>query len=181
MKILKEITEENFYPAAPHIESTTFDRRISVRAVMIDENKSVALLRLNAFHAHKLPGGGIDKGEDAMQALERELMEETGCTAEIINELGKVIEYRDQSNLIQESYSYLVRQYNQKGTPSYSENERSQECELIWTKDINEAIQLIKKDVSSNYAGLFIQQRDLTILLAAKAILDNDQQMVILQ
>jgi 8-oxo-dGTP pyrophosphatase MutT (NUDIX family) len=57
--------------------------RPAVRGLVIDETDHVLMVRLvfpeGAFWV--LPGGGIDEGEDVLDALRRELREETGLTA----------------------------------------------------------------------------------------------------
>lgn len=75
-----------------------FERK-AVRAVLIDHNERVALLHAKQRDYYKLPGGGIDEGEDSYKALERELIEETGATAKITKELGQVIEWRDYKQM----------------------------------------------------------------------------------
>lgn len=173
MNVFQEIRDQDFFPSTPSIDSTNFDRRVSVRAVVLDQLGFIALLRLNSFHSHKLPGGGIVKGENTLQTLEREMEEEIGCTVRVLQEIGSIIEYRDQSHLIQVSSCFLTRQYGHKETSSFTEQEKSQKCEVVWVHDIEKAIQLVQSDVSPNYAGLFIQRRDLAILGAAKEIINK--------
>lgn len=52
-------------------------RRFAARAVIFLDGK--LLLTENDFGEVKLPGGGIEPGEDDVQALIREVREETGC------------------------------------------------------------------------------------------------------
>lgn len=54
--------------------------RPAVRGLVIDEKDSVLLVRLSFSHGAfwVLPGGGIDGHEDHVDALRRELSEETG-------------------------------------------------------------------------------------------------------
>lgn len=56
--------------------------RPAVRGLVIDENDSVLLVRLSFPHGAfwVLPGGGIDGDEDHLDALRRELSEETGLS-----------------------------------------------------------------------------------------------------
>ena len=60
--------------------------RPAVRGLVIDEDDHVLMVRLvfpeGAFWV--LPGGGIDEGEDVLDALRRELREETGLTEPVI-------------------------------------------------------------------------------------------------
>lgn len=173
MNILQEIRDQDLFPSIQSVDSTNYDRRESVRAVVLDQQNSVALLRLDSLNSHKLPGGGIERGENTLRALEREMQEEIGCKVRVLREIGSIIEFRDQSNLIQVSRCFLTRQYGHKGTSSFSEQEKSQKCEVLWAHDIEKAIQLVQSDVSPNYAGLFIQRRDLAILKAARELISE--------
>ena len=138
---------------------------------MFDLDSQVALLRVQKFGYHKLPGGGIDAGEDIIKALNRELMEEIGCTTTIGREVGQVDEYRDQTKLFQESFCYLAEVVGEKGQPDYTADELENGLEILWVKSIDEAISLINSDMPLEYAGKFIQARDLKILQAAEALI----------
>ena len=59
MELLKEIKDKKF----PEDESTLKIREAS-RAILFDENDLIPLLFVSKYNYHKLPGGGIDEGED---------------------------------------------------------------------------------------------------------------------
>ncbi|MCC6711101.1 MAG: NUDIX domain-containing protein, partial [Candidatus Pacebacteria bacterium] len=75
-------------------ESKTYQIREAVRAIVIDEQNNLAILHVTNYQYYKLPGGGINPGENKLTALKRECLEEIGCEIEITAELGKIIEYR---------------------------------------------------------------------------------------
>ncbi len=64
-------------------------RTFGVRALLIDPAGRIALVRHHYISGWYLPGGGVNKGESAEDAIRRELAEEVGLTAvEIAGLLG---------------------------------------------------------------------------------------------
>ena len=80
MKLLLELREEDIELISKHPCSK---RRDAARAVLLKGNK-IALIYVSRHGYHKLPGGGIEKGESIEDALFREIKEETGCKKKII-------------------------------------------------------------------------------------------------
>jgi len=156
----------------PELARANFFHRESVRAVFIDGVGAVALLHSTKRSYLKLPGGGIEEGEDRATALYRELLEETGCKSHIICELGRVVEYRDFVCMEQTSDCYIAQVEGQKGAPSYTEDEISEGFELVWAPNINEALRLVRGvDPLNDLQIKFMRQRELVILEAAQEVL----------
>lgn len=173
MQHLLTITEPDVVPGAEPADSTNFKKRDAARAVLLDKDDGVFLLKVGKHNYHKLPGGGVDEGEDMKAALARELLEEVGCKAEIIDEVGEIIEYRDQFELIQTSHCYLARQIDEQVDASLEEGEIEEGLHEVKASSIDEAISLLENDEPDNYEGRFIKIRDTALLKKAKEILEN--------
>lgn len=167
MKLLREIHHSELVPNAKDVNPANFRERNAARAVVTDKDNRVALLYVGKYGYHKLPGGGVEDNENVKQALERELLEEIGCRAEIANELGKIVEYRDEWSQKQTSYCYVAKQVGEAGQPDFTEKELSEGFAITWVKNINEAIALLEHDSPKDYSGKFIRERDLAFLKAA--------------
>jgi 8-oxo-dGTP diphosphatase len=143
--------------------------RKAARAVLFDKNK-IALLFASKLKYHKLPGGGVKKKENIKKALAREIMEETGCTAKVKGEVGKIIEYRDNFKLKQFSYCFIADVTKKKNKPKFTKNEKSEGFKLKWVS-LENAIKTIENNKSEDYGGKFRVNRDLTFLRKAEEII----------
>ena len=86
MQLLKVIRNEDI---GFKRKSVKYKVRKAARAVLFDKDKT-ALLFVFKHNYHKIPGGGVKSYEDIKIALSREILEETGCTAEIKEEIGVI-------------------------------------------------------------------------------------------
>ncbi len=170
MKLLKEIKDKEW----PKDESTLKIREAS-RAVLFDRNGLIPLLFVSKYSYYKLPGGGIDVGENKIKALVREVLEEVGSKIEIEGEVGKVIEFRSKWNLKQVSYCYIGRIIS-KGTPTFTEKELRQGFKLLWLP-LDEAISKVENSKPTNYEGSFIQKRDAIFLREVKKQLTPESEV----
>ena len=173
MKHLLTILESDIYPEKINLSSEDFRIRNAARAVVLNNKGEVALLKANTYSYHKLPGGGIEQGEDMELALQRELLEEIGCKANITSEVGEIIEYRDKWKMRQISHCYLAQQVGKQQPPAFTQSEIDEGFEVIWINSIESAIKLLEQDKPENYDGLFIQCRDIQLLKTAHQLLSS--------
>ncbi|MCD6579552.1 NUDIX domain-containing protein [bacterium] len=83
------------------------DHRKSVAAIIIDEHKNILVFqRKDHPDNFQLPQGGIDHGEDSIDALKRELKEETNIFDFRILRKSKKEYCYDLENYIREGKSY---------------------------------------------------------------------------
>lgn len=167
MEILKEIKDKE-WPG----DLSALKFREASRAIIFDEHNLIPMLFVSKHNFHKLPGGGINPGENKIEALIREIREETGCEIEVIGEVGQIVEHRSKWNLKQVSYCYLGK-IILKGKLDFTNEEIKDGFQLVWLS-LDEAISRIEKEKPEHYEGSFIVQRDLIFLQKAKEILNKN-------
>jgi ADP-ribose pyrophosphatase YjhB (NUDIX family) len=173
MKRLLELRDSDIFPNTKDIDPAGFRERQAVRAVVIDDLGRVALLWVENYNHHKLPGGGVeDEDRGSLErTLSREILEELGSEVEIIRTVGTIIEYEGQVNKLRISHCYLAEQTGQVVEPSLTQREIDDGQEIRWAQDIREAIAIIEIDEPNDYIGQFIKVRELAFLRAAALLL----------
>lgn len=143
--------------------------RSAARGVVFDQHNKVALLPVTAHNYYKLPGGGIEEGEDTLEAFRRECLEEIGSDVEVVQELGSVVEYRVEFSLVQTSYCFVGKTIGDRKETAFTQHEMDQGFkQAVWVF-LDEAIELMKNQ-ANNYEGKFIVERDTFLLNKVKQL-----------
>lgn len=171
MNVLRTIRQSDVEPGYSGAVSS-YKERYAARAVLSDAAGRIALLHAAQRDYYKLPGGGVEEGEDMSLALARELLEEVGAVAEVTGEIGRVEEWRDRENggLHQVSDAYSAAVSGPIGEPDFTESELAEGFAVKWADDIEEAVWLVEaaKD-NPDTEVRFMALRDVTILRSAAA------------
>ena len=176
MHIITEITDEVF-----GMESVPFNKptvRYGARGIVVREDGCIAVFYKQVKNEYKLPGGGIDEGEEPEIAFEREVLEEAGCEVSNIKLLGITKELKSRENFQQLSYVYSARVTKDTGHLQMTQKEIDEGGCLIWLtpedaleKIIACANKLKASDYDSVYRTKFMNYRDREIL---KYYIDNN-------
>ncbi|NGZ77001.1 GNAT family N-acetyltransferase [Saccharibacillus alkalitolerans] len=168
LPLLREIRDADLFgqgSSPPAADESAYALRQAARAVLLDDAGRMALMHVAKDGYHKLPGGGIEGGEDVFAALRREMKEEAGASIEVTGEIGMTAEYVADYRLIQFSYAYSARVVGSPGESNFTDEEREGGFAAKWVKP-EDALELMQNDRPASYSGHFIRCRDLAILRA---------------
>ena len=155
---------------------TDHNREI-VRAIVFDENRDyyfVRVMRNDDFGKAELietSGGGVENGEDLINAIKRELKEELGAEVDIVCKIGIVSDYY---NLI---HRHNINNYYLCKVISFGDKHLTKdevECFHLSTLKMNydDAIKEYER-CSNTKLGRLIANRELPILKRAKEIMEG--------
>ncbi len=147
--------------------AATLPTRFAARGVVFDEYNNIALLPVTAHNYYKLPGGGIEEGEDRIEAFRRECLEEIGTDVEVVQELGTVVEYRAEFSLAQTSYCYVAKAVGERREAVFTEHELENGFQDALWVPLDKAIELMESE-ADNYKGKFVVERDMFLLKKVK-------------
>jgi 8-oxo-dGTP diphosphatase len=143
--------------------AATYTVRQAARALVFNADGRIALLHVSNQEYYKLPGGGIEPGEDIVAALVRECREEIGCSIFVGESLGEVHELRSKFLQYQISYCFTARVEGEVGEPAFTDEEIAQGFTLEWYWP-EEASMIFESQSPTDYIGQFITLRDSAIL-----------------
>jgi len=160
MKIIRHLTDKSVLG----IDSPLSQKqpRLTSRAVVKREDGKYAVIYLAKFGFYSLPGGGIESGESPEDAVRREVLEETGCRAKDVSELGIVSENRGRLDYTQLSHYYFVT-VDEVGEPQLTQAEIDEGTEVRW-HSFDEMKHLIASKIHETDQRRFIQARDLAAI-----------------
>lgn len=137
--------------------------RKTSRAIVINDDGLYAVVYTKKFNLHGLPGGGFEDGESKNDALRREIMEETGCTCDVIEPLGIVLENRCYADYTVLSYYFVVYTHTEKGVPNFTAGEKKLGTSVSWCT-FDELNHKIRDTVHETNQRRFLQARDIVAL-----------------
>ena len=173
INLIGQIRDEDIGEKSKPVEK--YRQRFGARGIVLREDRKIAVFNKSLKNEFKLPGGGIDEGEETAEAFKREVFEETGCKIEIIDFLGTIEELKTQDSFKQMSYVYVGKVIEDTKALHVTKQEEKEGAKLLWETP-EKALELIKNcydkllpspceaDLSSVYHTKFIVRRDSKIL-----------------
>jgi len=169
-------------------ESKKLIKRDAVRAISFRDNK---ILMLSSERGdYKLPGGGIEHGETGIQALHREIKEETGYSnSDVLMKIGcylerKIDKYNSECIFEMNSDYYLCVINGEADSLALTSSEEALGMKPIWI-DIDDVIDANDEFFRKNQTSDLWTSRELKVLKILRdeykminAIYHNESQRV---
>ena len=151
--------------------------RHAVRGIIINDNNEVALVHIKGDDVFgkrdhfELPGGGIEKGEDEIKALKREIAEEIGFEIKDIKEVGIIANEYNVLKRIDVQHFYLAKTSKFIGQ-SLLDYEKGLFNEVIFYP-LDKVLAMYKKMTVEN-VGILIHNRDSIAIKKAIEIIEKE-------
>lgn len=137
--------------------------RLTARAIVRNRDGLYAVMYAEKFGLYSLPGGGIEDSEDPLTALRREILEETGCSCDHIQELGIVLENRAHQDFTSKSYYYVVTTDHPTEAIQLTDNELANKTTVQW-HSLTDMFRLISEPKHTTTQRMYLQARDMAAL-----------------
>ena len=160
MKLIKEITDQDVIGTSGRSAARP---RITARAILKDFKNRYILIFSGDFDFYSFPGGGVKENESIVSALKREVSEETGCSCDVIEELGMIRENRAHCDYTQISYYFVVTTASKRISPSFTKLETENGTKADWYT-LDDVVELIKRPACGTAQKKFLMARDIAAL-----------------
>lgn len=173
MREIYPIIHDTYYKRA----NSPFYKREAARAFLFKDNKFCLLHilgndKFGPRDHYETPGGGVEKGENLIDTLKREMSEETGYTIKNIQEIGKIsIEYALLNRVDVENYFYC--EIDEKHETHLLDYEKKLSFDLTWFT-IDEAIEMYKYK-NTIACGKMIHEREYNALMHLKKQIESNE------
>lgn len=162
-----------------YIENGIVGRRPSVRGIIIKDGK-IAMMHSLKYDYYKLPGGGIEEGEQLEDTLIREVREESGLVVKTdsIKEFGyvrRIEKGRIEDIFIQENFYFLCDAEEMLQVQELDEYEEEEKFTLEYVTpehaiSVNENADHGDKAESQTFAGMILRENKVLEIIKVEII-----------
>lgn len=158
----------------------TIGTRPSVRGIIV-RNGKIAMMHSKKYDYYKLPGGGMEQGEELKDTLVREVREESGLIVKLdtIKEFGyvrRIEKGRIEDIFIQDNYYFVCEAEDEIESQELDDYEAEEEFTLEFVTaehaiEVNRTANHLEKEEILTFQGMIDREnRILELLIAEKEV-----------
>ncbi len=161
------LTDRDIFPNPILSEDINYTFRLVVRLIIFDHDNKLALV---GTKYRWLPGGGVEEGENLMEACIRETREEVGVNLTEIKEIALTEEFRAKIGRHQETHFFTAKVVGKKGKIETTQADELG-LEVEW-HTLEDAVKLLEQEVRTipfeSYHACFNIRTHLAVLMRLK-------------
>jgi len=151
MNYLKTIRDEDIFENPEFENPDIFEKRTKAKAVVVNDEGKFGFVT-NSVHGFYLLAGGGAESDDLEKEIKRECDEEINFEVEVIEEIGRMYEYRNRKAREYETVCFHVKTLKELPEDTRTEEEKRNNLRVVWI-DKNKAIDTLKKQVEKVERG----------------------------
>jgi len=145
MNYLKTITDDDIFENPEFEKPDIFGKRPTVKAVVVNDEGKFGFVT-NPVHGFYLLAGGGAESDDLEKEIERECDEEINFEVEVLEEIGRIHEFRNRNAEESETVCFAVKTIKESPEDARTEDEKENGLSVVWL-DKDKAIDVLTKQV----------------------------------
>ena len=130
-KYLKVLQSSDIFPKSKIEKPKKYKERQTVRAIVLNKKREVALVTNPIHNLYSLPGGGAESNDLKLEIV-RECLEETNQVVKIMGIVGKTKEFRDRDAKKYITTCFVARAIKKAKKDSRTKEEIKNGLNMVW-------------------------------------------------
>lgn len=131
MEYLKIFTDQDIFANPEFERPSTFEKRITVKAVVKNDQGKFAFVT-NPIHGfYLLPGGGAESDNLEVE-IKRECEEEVNYIVDVVRKIGVVQEYRNREGKEYITACFVVYTVKESNDDTRTQDEKDNNLQVVW-------------------------------------------------
>lgn len=148
---MKTLTDTDIFKNPSFPEPTSYEKRVTVKVVVVNDDRQLAFVSVSAHEYLLLAGGGADDA-DLEKEAERECLEELSWRVRVEDEIAIMKEFRRRNAKEYETHCFFARAIDPTHEDRRTDSEKKNGLSVVWV-DRDDVISMLEKQESQVKKG----------------------------